>query len=470
MLNGISAAISAIRTLEKKLSVTANNTANVNTQGFKASNASSVEVFPQNLSTAAGAAQIGRGTTLGQISQNYSSGSFEPTSSATDMAVGGTGFFIVKDSEGAEYYTRDGQFNFDKDGRFVNTSGQVVQGWELDPGTGETQGSIKDVTLTSFTSPPAETSHGKTIINLNADAQNRTGGTNALASAWDGDNTAGNHIGDNQYEYNTSIKVYDSIGSTHEITFYFDKGDNASTWEYIVANKPAEDQRLGASGDNLGLLARGTLVFDSSGAISNMAMDTNDGAGNWVAQDVTTDLTNGYFTYRPDFQGAPDGSTQMSIQFDFGTFYNGSQWAHDSLSSTQHAAQSNTIYASTNGYGAGDLQSIGTNRDGVITGSYSNGEVLDLFQVAIAKFNNPQALNKIGNNLYSRTTASGDAIPGMPGTNGLGSIIPGALEQSNVDLATEAVKLIMIQRSLQANLSVIRTEDELIGDIIDIIS
>ena len=87
MLNGISAAISAIRTLEKKLSVTANNTANVNTRGFKASNASSEEVFPQNLSTTAGAAQIGRGTTLGQISQNYSSGSFEPTSSATDMAV-----------------------------------------------------------------------------------------------------------------------------------------------------------------------------------------------------------------------------------------------------------------------------------------------------------------------------------------------------------------------------------------------
>ena len=277
MLNGISAAISAIKTLEKKLSVTANNTANVNTQGFKASNASSAEVSPQNPPATAGAAQIGRGTTLGQISQNYSSGSYEPTSSATDMAVGGTGYFIVKDFQGAEYYTRDGQFSFDKDGRFVNTSGQVVQGWELDPNTGETQGSIKDATLTSF-------------------------------------------------------------------------------------------------------------------------------------------------------------------------------------------------YSSTNGAGAGNLQAVGTNRDGVITGSYSNGDVLALFQVAIAKFNNPQALNKIGNNLYSRTTASGDAITGMPGTNGLGPIIPNALEQSNVDLGTEAVKLIMIQRSLQANLSVIRTEDELKGDLIDILS
>ena len=106
----------------------------------------------------------------------------------------------------------------------------------------------------------------------------------------------------------------------------------------------------------------------------------------------------------------------------------------------------------------------------MITGSYSNGEVLDLFQIATAKFNNPQALNKIGNNLYSSTSASGDAFTGMPGTNGLGSIIPGALEQSNVDLGTEAVKLIMIQRSFQANLSVIRTEDEIKGDLIDIIS
>lgn len=470
MIRGIWPAISAIKSLEKKLDVSANNISNVKTQGFKASDASLQEVSPQNVSTSTGTSQVGRGTTLGEISQDFSCGMCESTSSSTDMAVGGTGFFIVKDTGGGDYYTRDGQFHFDKNGRFVTTSGHVVQGWKLDPVTGQAQGAIRDVILSSFTSPPAETTHGKTIVNLNSNAQDKSLGTNALASAWDGDNPDGKHIGDNAYEYRTSIKVHDNVGGTHDITFYFDKGGTDSTWEYIVTVNPAEDQRLEATGNNLGLLARGTLLFGDSGAISDMTMDINDGAGNWTAQNVTTDLTNGHFTYHPDFLGTADGSTQMSIQPDFGSFYNGSSWVNDTLSSTQYAASSNTVYSYTDGYGAGDLQSVSVSPDGVITGTYSNGQILNLFQVAIARFNNPQGLNKIGNNLYAKTSESGDAIAGRPGTNGLGSIVPNALEQSNVDIAKESVELILIKRSFQANLNVIRTEDEMTGDLLDIIS
>lgn len=465
MIHGIGPAISALKALVKKLDVSANNTANVQTQGFKASSASL-----QDVSASTGASQAGRGTTLGQISQDYSSGSFESTSSATDMAVGGTGFFIVKDNNGGDYYTRDGGFYFDKDGRFVATSGHVVQGWKLDPVTGEIQGATQDVTLTSFTSPPKETTHVKTIINLNSDADDKSAGTNALAIAWDGDNPDGRYISDNAYEYRTSIKVYDGVGSTHDITLYFDKGDSASTWEYIVTADPAEDKRVGVAGDNLGLLARGTLVFDDFGAVSDITMEINDGTGNWIVQNVSTDLTNGHFTYHPDFLGAADGSSQMSIQLNFGSSYDGFSWVNGSLSSTQHSARSNTVYYSTDGYGAGDLQSITVDTDGVIGGTYSNGQALHLFQVAIARFNNPQGLNKIGGNLYARTSESGDAIVGRPGTNGLGNIVPNALEESNVDIAKESVKLILIKRAFQANLNVIRTEEEMTGDLLDIVS
>jgi len=465
MIHGIGPAISAIKALVKKLDVSANNTANVQTQGFKASSASL-----QDVSASTGTSQAGRGTTLGGISQDYSSGSFESTSSATDMAVGGTGFFIVKDSRGSDYYTRDGGFHFDKDGRFVTTSGHVVQGWGLDPVTGEVQGATRDVTLTSFTSPPEETTHVKTIINLNSDADDKLAGTNALAIAWDGDDPDGEYISDNAYEYRTSIKVYDGVGSTHDITLYFDKGDSASTWEYIVTADPAEDKRVGAAGDNLGLLARGALVFDDSGAVSDITMEINDGTGNWIVQNVSTDLMNGHFTYHPDFLGTADGSSQMSIQLDFGSSHNGSSWVNDSLSSTQHSARSNTVYYSADGYGAGDLQSVTVSTDGVISGTYSNGQTLHLFQVAIARFNNPQGLNKIGGNLYAKTSESGDAIVGRPGTNGLGNIVPNALEESNVDIAKESVRLILIKRAFQANLNVIRTEEEMTGDLLDILS
>ncbi|MCK4728129.1 MAG: hypothetical protein KAT27_04325, partial [Desulfobacterales bacterium] len=166
-----------------------------------------------------------------------------------------------------------------------------------------------------------------------------------------------------------------------DITVYFDKGATGSEWEYIVTTHPAEDRRQGATGDDLGLLARGTLVFNDSGAITDMTMDVNGGTGNWISQGVVTDLTNGHFTFHPDFVGATDGSSEMSIQLDFGSFYNGSLWVNDSPSSTQYSAASNTVYSSADGYGAGDLDSVSIDRDGVITGSYSNGQVLSLFQV-----------------------------------------------------------------------------------------
>jgi flagellar hook protein FlgE len=199
-------------------------------------------------------------------------------------------------------------------------------------------------------------------------------------------------------------------------------------------------------------------------------MDVNDGAGNWISQDVATGLTNDHFTFRPDFAGAADGSTEMSIQLDFGSSYNGTLWVNDSLSSTQYSSASNTVYSSADGYGAGDLNSVTIGTDGVITGSYSNGQVLTLFQVAMAKFNNPNALSKMGNNLYAMTDETGDAITGRPGTNGLGTIVSNALEQSNVDIAKEIVDIILIKRGFQANLKVISTGDEMIGELVDIIS
>ena len=470
MINGISSAISALKAIEKKFGASANNIANICTKGFKRSRASSQEVSPQTVSTSAGVSQVGRGTTIGAITEEFSQGSFESTSSPTDMAIGGDGFFIVRALEGGDYYTRDGQFQFDKNGRLVTTSGYVVQGWELDPVTGEIQGAIQDIALSSFTAPPEETTIIRNIVNLNARAEDNSVGINALAGAWDGDNPQEEYIADNTYNYKTSTKVYDGVGAAHDITVYFDKRGTGSDWEYIVTTHPGEDLRPGATGDNLGLLARGMLVFNNSGTLVDMTMDSNDGTGNWISQNTATDLTGSHFTFHPDFLGATDGSTEMSIQLNFGSSYDGSFWVNDVPSSTQYSSPSMTVYSSADGYGPGDLDSVTTSADGVMTGRYSNGQVLNLFQVAIGKFNNPHGLAKMGNNLYAKTNEAGDAIMGQPGTNGLGTIVANALEQSNVDIGREFVDIMLMKRGFQANLKVISAEDEMIGSVLNIMS
>jgi flagellar hook protein FlgE len=160
----------------------------------------------------------------------------------------------------------------------------------------------------------------------------------------------------------------------------------------------------------------------------------------------------------------------MDVELDFGARYNGSFWVVGAGSSIQYAAASSTMQVGSDGGGPGDLLSVSVGDDGVVTGSYSNGASVDLFQVAMARFNNPDGLDKVGNNLYSATSESGDALTGVPGSNGLGRIIPQALEGSNVDFAEEMVNMTVFQRAYEANLKVIQVEDEMKGDVLDIIS
>jgi flagellar hook protein FlgE len=470
--------ISGLSTLGNAMTVIGDNIANVNTVGFKGSRVTFQDVLSQTVATTAGTAQVGRGTILADISSSFAQGSFESTSSTTDLAIGGQGFFIVRDPNSAnnEYYSRAGEFRFDKDGNFVNPAGYIVRGWALDADTGEDYGSITDITLQSFTSSPRATDHVTVIANLDSDAVSLT---TDLETAWDG--TANPPIGGTAYEYQTSLKVYDSLGSTHDITVYYDHV-SGSSWEYIITCNPTEDDRNGAAGGiGQGLLARGTIVFnDSSGSIQDVTMqrfdadpstnpaaignwdDTAPGSVNWVAAEIPN--TNGYLEFTPEFiMGHP-----MGVEFDLGTRWDGSHWVPGSLSTSQYATASTTIFQSSNGYGAGDLQSVAVGTDGVITGQYSNGQVIPLYRVALAKFQNVQGLYKEGGNLYRETRVSGDPITGRPGSNGLGSLSPNSLEQSNVDIATEFVKMITTQRGFQANSKIITVTDQMLAELINL--
>jgi flagellar hook protein FlgE len=456
--------ISGLSNLGNSMQIIGDNIANVNTVGFKGSTFTFQDLLSQSIFTRAGSVQVGRGTALGDVYSTFEQGSFESTGNTTDLAIGGDGFFALRDAgSSSQFYSRAGNFRFDQDGYLINPEGHIVQGWALD-NNGQQVGAITDIVLNSFTSPPEESDQITFITNLNSDAVSAVAD---LSAAWDGDNAAGDYIDDSSYEYQTSVKLYDSLGSTHDVTVYYDRTANQAEWEYIITSNPVEDQRAGASGDNLGLLARGTIQFSpASGTIQDLTMDVNDGTGFTGSAPISSD---GYYTFSPTFiAGSP-----MTIEFDIGTRdINGGvglpSWANDALTTTQYSSPSSTSFQTANGYGAGDLQDIDVDVDGVITGVYSNGQVIPLYRVALAKFQNVQGLHKEGGNLFRETRNSGTAITGAPGTNGLGSIAPNSLEQSNVDIADEFVRMITTQRGFQANSKIITVTDQMLAELINL--
>lgn len=475
---GLSSALfagsSGLNTLGNAMQIIGDNISNINTYGFKKSQYTFQNLFSQTVSTMSGPSQVGCGSSLGDISTSFEQGSFETTSSPTDLGISGDGFFRLREkSSQSIYYSRAGNFRFDKDGYMTNPEGYVVQGYEFDAAGNET-GTAADIKLDSFTAPPQATEKISTILNIDAGSNdNSSGADDALATAWDG--TATTPLADTAYAYQTSVQVYDSLGSTHDITLYFDKADTASATEFLVTCNPGEDKRVGAdpvdptADAHAGLLARGLLEFDAStGAISDIDMWQIDGDGAKKALDEKADLTDGYFTFNADFIG----NNAMNVKLDFGATSDGSHidtsWTNDSLSTTQYAAASNISFKSNDGYATGDLQDINVDVDGVITGTFSNGQITSLYRIALSDFQNNLELQKKGGNLYEETLESGNAITNKPGTKGLGNIASNSLEQSNVDISAEFVKMITTQRGFQANSKIITVTDEMLGQLINI--
>ncbi|HOO46232.1 MAG TPA: flagellar hook protein FlgE [Deltaproteobacteria bacterium] len=492
--------ISGLSTHGNAMGVIGDNIANVNTIGFKSSRTTFEDVLSQSVSTASGSSQIGRGTALSDVDTLFQQGSFESTSNATDLAIGGNGFFIVSpQGSETEYFTRAGQFRFDADGYFVNPAGYVGMGWALDE-DGSDEGTLTEIRLSAFTSPPEATQEITAITNLDT---TDTSNSDSVFEAWDA--TAAETIGDAAYGYQTAIRVYDALGNSHDVTIYYDKMnaatseyadgvvDTENTWEYIVTCDPTADERPGFAGmAQQGILMRGTLTYNSSsGALDSItaftcdpAADPSDNA-NWIAAaDWSTD---GYPEFTANFVNGVD--QEVSVQFGTrstnaawtagaGTTVDDvdtgvatlptSSWEPQALTSTQYASSSTTVYQTQDGYGTGFLENISVDTDGVMVGHYSNGQILYLYRVGLAKFNNDQALNKIGGNLWAATRASGDAITGHPGENGLGRIAPNSLEQSNVDIASEFVKMISTQRGFQANSRIITTVDSMLQELINL--
>jgi len=426
MLSSFFSGISGLMANSYGINVVGNNIANVNTIGFKGARATFQDVLYQSVFGTAGSSQIGRGTALSSVDTLFSQGSFESTSEPTDLAIGGSGFFVVRQLVGDDpatdqtqnlYYTRAGQFRFDEDGYLTNPAGYLLQGKHIDRVTHTASGVDDDILISPEPSEPRASSIIAMALNLNSDADVPT-------TAWD----SSNGIVAEEFNYSSSVTIYDESGSSHVVTAYFVKTANPNEWEWHVV----DDE----TGTEFTPTPTPTLNFTSTGLLQ---------AGSGAPVDITINYTGNPQAIRLAFNGQLGGNA-----------------------STQYPMASATNFQTQDGYPPGVLQSVTVSAEGVISGHYSNGQILDLYQITLATFNNPQGLSREGGNLFAETLESGVAYTNAPGEGGKGKISPNSLEQSNVDLATEFVKMIVSQRGFQANSRVITTTDEILAELMNL--
>lgn len=420
MAGSFSAALSGLNANAIALSVIGNNLANTNTVGFKASTVTFHDLVSQTLKLGGGGGnpvQIGLGVITGTISPTFSQGSIESTREPTNVAIQGDGFFVVGKEDGSAY-TRAGDFSFDADGRLVSSDGDPVQGWtDLDPLTGDilTAAQPDEIIIPpGVLRDPTATSSFQALSNLDADA---------LA-------------GDT---FTTTIQIIDSLGAPHLSTItYTNTGPGA--WNYDIT-VPGAEITGGTAGTPFSVGA-GTVGFDAFGILNDV-----------------------------------DGGAPADVAITTPTWVNGaaaSNWSWDLVDPNADpylsgfATESSTSSIAQNGTRAAQLQTISVDKQGNIVATFGSGQSVKLAQLAMATFNNPKGLFKLGANLYGESGAAGLPNIGTAGTGGKGSLIGSALETSNVDIAEEFTKMILAQRGFQASSRTITVSDELLLETLNL--
>jgi flagellar hook protein FlgE len=374
------------------LNTIGNNLANLNTTAFKKQETTFEDLFYQQVgvSGSGNPLQVGVGTSVSGTKANFLQGTIMPTpGEPTNMALSGDGFFITEQG-GVQALTRAGNFQLGSNGNLITVDGASVMGYPVKNGVVDTNSPLIPISLPIGVTEAAQAT-GNLSITANLSA------TAAVGTS-----------------HSTPATVYDSLGQSHVVTVTYTK-TAANTWDYRVNLQ---------SGDATGTPVNntGTLSFDATG---NLVSPSGSIAG------IT-------------FPGMADGSSDivMSLNF-FG--------ANGNSTLTQSTAASTNGAAVQDGFPSGTYQSFAVDGNGVITAEYSNGQKSAVGQVAVARVTNPGGLMMTGNNSYTTTGASGNAIVGVPGVGGRATIKASSVEGSNVDISAEFADLIVAQRSFEAN-------------------
>jgi flagellar hook protein FlgE len=411
-----------------ELSVVGDNIANANTIGFKAGRASFADAVAQSLIGGSHYGQLGLGTRLQLVQKMMTQGSLLNTGVSNDLGIQGGGFFVVSgqaNGQQGDFYTRAGQFSIDSDGFLVNLNNLKVQGYLADSAGVINTAAIADLPVGTISSPPRPSSSVTMRGNLQADAPI------PASVAFDPLDAA------NTSNFSSSTTVFDSLGKPHQIDLHF-RRNGAGTWEWHgltngsnltggVANTPTE-------------VASGTLTYDTEGRLTAATSTSN---------------------FLPI-----DAVNPQALAFDFGDPTGAAGTGLAGI--TQFAGASSTDFLSQDGFDAGTLVRVATDTDGVLTGVFSNGQIRTLGQIALATFEAADQLERIGGNLLTPTRASGPATVGVPASSDRGTVVSGTLEQSNVDLAGEFIRMIAAQRGFQANSKTLTTADQLLAELMTI--
>ena len=399
-------ALTGLNAASQDLSVVSNNLANADTVGFKSSRAEFGDIYAAS-QTGTSSTAVGNGVQVQEIAQQFTQGNTETTGNNLDMAINGNGFFVISNA-GSLQYTRDGEFQVNSKGQVTNATGGLLQVYAPTANGTFNTGGLSNLTVTSNESAASATTTATLTATLPADAATPT--TTPFSAT---DPTS--------YTDTTSMTVYDSLGAAHTASLYFIKGSVANEWSvatYVDGTEVGTPQ---------------TLDYSTSGALTN---PTNG----QIALPAYTPTT---------------GAADMNITLD--------------LAGTQQTGdQFNVASVQQNGFTTGSLTGINISSSGVVQAAFTNGQSIDLGQIAMANFTNPQGLQQDGNSSWSQTTSSGEPVMGTANSSNFGAINSGELEESNVDTTSALVDMITAQRDYQANAQMIQTQDQMSQTIIQV--
>jgi flagellar hook protein FlgE len=408
MFTSFSTALSALGAHSTAVDVVGNNLANLNTPGFKTSTVSFHDLVTQSLGAGLGETQVGFGVGRPVTLRQFSQGAIQSSTGALDAAIQGDGFLVVVDRSGSVLYTRGGNLQVDKSGNLLTSTGEKIQGWtQAHDGSVDTSGAIGDIVVPvgSVKEPKASTEFS---FDLNLDASAPDGST-----------------------FSASIEVYDSLGEAHVVKVDFTKAES-NRWDYSISVPDADLQSPPFTP------VTGQILFDATGKV-----DPSTTAPEPVS-----------------ITGLLSGAADMSLNW---------QLQNGLASRLTQFAQPSAIAANAqDGSPAAQMVRVGLADGGKILAQYSNGQQILVGQVAMAAIRNPESLIAVGNNNYQLSARSALPAIGLPGTGGRGTILGGAVEYSNADIAREFTNLIVLQRGYQANARVITAVDELSQETINL--
>jgi len=399
--------LSGLNASAKSLDALGNNIANSGTVGFKSATTQFADVFA---AAAGGGTQVGIGTSVSGVLQQFGQGNISVTSNPLDLAINGQGFFRLTDG-GTSSWTRNGQFHVDKDGFVVNTTGARLTGYLANASNVIVPSSPADIFINTADLQPQPTGGAAAGVKIGVSLDSReTAPVPAFSIA---DPTS--------YNSSTSATVYDTLGNPHLMSLFFVKTAVANAWN------------LYSNLDGGAASAATAVTFSSTGALTVPATGI-------VAQSFA--VTSGAVSplaYNLNLTG--------STQF-------GSTFGVNSISQ--------------DGFPSGRLSGLSVSTDGTLQGRYSNGQTRDLAQVVLGNFANPSGLSSLGNNQWAETADSGQPLIGVPGSGSLGVLQSAAVEDSNVDLTAELVNMITQQRNYQANAQTIKTQDQVLQTLVNL--